>query len=311
MTPAWPAGPPHDAQSRRSRSSFTRYAIAGIVALIGLAAVSNLTTLTRAPGSAPAAATSVPAAPASDAPVTLPTTPLVAAAAPPPPGPTFGPAGPTGPTMAAHVVRVVDGDTIHVEINGVDYPLRYIGMDTPETNATDPAIRAMADAATQANATLVDGRDVILESDVSETDRYGRLLRDVWVNDASGTLILVNLTLVERGFAQVATFPPDVKYVDLLMQAQASATTAGLGLWGAGAPGDAGNATPEPTDRPAAKPTPTTPAGSSCHPSYSPCLPVVADLDCPEVRAMGKAPVKVKGPDVYRLDRDHDGLGCE
>jgi micrococcal nuclease len=207
------------------------------------------------------------------------------------------------------VVRVVDGDTIHVEINGVDYALRYIGMDTPEPDAADPTVKAMADAATRANAALVDDRDVLLETDVSETDRYGRLLRDVWVTDPSGALILVNLVLVDRGFAQVTTFPPDVKYVDLLTRAQASATTAGLGLWAA--PTVPPKASPKPSKRPAAKPTPKTLVGSSCHPSYSPCLPIVADLDCPEVRAMGKAPVKVKGSDPYRLDRDHDGLGCE
>ena len=50
---------------------------------------------------------------------------------------------------------------------------------------------------------------------------------------------------------------------------------------------------------------------SNCHPSYIPCLPIVDDLDCPDVRAMGKAPVQVIGPDDYRLDRDNDGIGCE
>ena len=50
---------------------------------------------------------------------------------------------------------------------------------------------------------------------------------------------------------------------------------------------------------------------SNCHPSYSPCLPVVADLNCPDVRALGAAPVTVRGPDDYRLDADHDGIGCE
>jgi hypothetical protein len=51
--------------------------------------------------------------------------------------------------------------------------------------------------------------------------------------------------------------------------------------------------------------------GNNCHPSYSPCLPIGPDLDCPDVRAMGKAPVRVMGPDSYRLDGDHDGIGCE
>ncbi len=51
--------------------------------------------------------------------------------------------------------------------------------------------------------------------------------------------------------------------------------------------------------------------GGSCHPSYRPCLPIVGDLNCPDVRAMGKAPVSVVGYDDYGLDRDNDGIGCE
>jgi micrococcal nuclease len=57
--------------------------------------------------------------------------------------------------------------------------------------------------------------------------------------------------------------------------------------------------------------TESTPPGASCHPNYSPCLPIVSDLDCADVRAMGKAPVQVTGSDPYRLDGDGDGVGCE
>ncbi len=49
----------------------------------------------------------------------------------------------------------------------------------------------------------------------------------------------------------------------------------------------------------------------SCHPSYQPCLPLVDDLNCPEVVALGAAPVTVVGPDDYGLDADGDGIGCE
>jgi len=52
-------------------------------------------------------------------------------------------------------------------------------------------------------------------------------------------------------------------------------------------------------------------AASQCHPSYDPCLPVVDDLDCGEVRAMVPPPVQVKGPDEYGLDADGDGTACE
>jgi len=49
----------------------------------------------------------------------------------------------------------------------------------------------------------------------------------------------------------------------------------------------------------------------ACHASYDPCLPIVDDLNCPDVVALGAAPVTVIGPDDYGLDRDHDGIGCE
>lgn len=55
----------------------------------------------------------------------------------------------------------------------------------------------------------------------------------------------------------------------------------------------------------------TTAVSPTCHPAYTPCLPVVDDLDCPDVVALGLAPVTVVGEDVYGLDADGDGVGCE
>jgi micrococcal nuclease len=92
-------------------------------------------------------------------------------------------------------------------------------------------VQPMALEAAAANRSLVDGRSVILEKDVSEVDQYGRLLRDVWV-ERGGSLVLVGLELVRTGFAQVATYPPDVKYVTELLAAQRDARRAGAGLWG-------------------------------------------------------------------------------
>ena len=83
--------------------------------------------------------------------------------------------------------------------------------------------------------------------------------------------------------------------------AGAAAKGASAGQWKA-------CAAPKPVPIPV--PTPP-PAGSNCHPSYSPCLPIVGDLDCDDIRAMGVAPVRVLGSDPYRLDGDNDGLGCE
>ncbi len=140
---------------------------------------------------------------------------------------------PTGPTETAPVVRVVDGDTIIVRIGGRDERLRYIGMDTPETVKPDTPVQWMGPEASRANAALVAGRTVVLEKDVSETDQYGRLLRYVWLDDG-GRWTLVDLELVARGFAQVETDPPDVKYADRFVAAERAARSAGLGLWGAG-----------------------------------------------------------------------------
>jgi endonuclease YncB( thermonuclease family) len=141
---------------------------------------------------------------------------------------------PFGPTEQARVVRIVDGDTIVVDRGRGNEKLRYIGMDTPETVDPNSPVEWMGPQASKANAALVAGKMVTLEKDVSAVDRYGRLLRDLWVRDPdrpSGWLF-VNLELVERGYAQVTTFPPDVRYVDLLLAAQRRARDAGLGLWG-------------------------------------------------------------------------------
>ena len=86
-----------------------------------------------------------------------------------------------------------------------------------------------------ANGALVDGEEVYVERDVSETDQFGRLLRNVWIVDPEEGMVLVNLELVRDGFAQVATFPPDVEYEDLLTSAQEEARSQGRGLWASGA----------------------------------------------------------------------------
>jgi micrococcal nuclease len=227
-------------------------------------------------------------------------TPAPAATPTPTPRPTPTPVPeppafePTGPTQQATVTRVVDGDTIEVAIGGREFTVRYIGIDTPETVAPGRPVEWMGREASAANARLVEGRRVVLEKDVTETDRFGRLLRYVWV--PGERWLLVNLELIARGFASVSTYPPDVKYVDLFLAAQAAARDAELGLWG-----------PRPTPTPGQGGA----AGDDCHPSYEPCLPIVSDLDCSDVRAMGKAPVRVIGPDDYRLDRDGNGIGCE
>jgi len=138
---------------------------------------------------------------------------------------------PTGPTRPATLVRVADGDTIRVVVDGVEERVRYIGIDAPELNGAAPATPdPYAEAATEANARLLAGGRIVLEKDVSERDRFGRLLRNVWI-ERDGTWMLVNLALVTDGFAQVSTFPPDVAYVDVLLDAERAAREGRRGLW--------------------------------------------------------------------------------
>ena len=122
----------------------------------------------------------------------------------------------------AQLIRVIDGDTIEVAVNGETRKVRYIGMDTPENGDT------FFTEATDANNQLVTGQTLTLVKDVSETDRYDRLLRYVFVGDN----IFVNYELVNQGYAQIATFPPDVACEELFREAQTNARDSERGLWG-------------------------------------------------------------------------------
>lgn len=119
------------------------------------------------------------------------------------------------------VTKVIDGDTI--EITG-GQKIRYIGIDTPEISFTK---ECYATQSAQRNKELVENKYIRLEKDVSETDKYGRLLRYVYVDD-----IFVNETLVKEGFAQARSYPPDVSKQELLSKAEETARNSELGLWG-------------------------------------------------------------------------------
>ncbi|MFA6603205.1 MAG: thermonuclease family protein [Candidatus Shapirobacteria bacterium] len=122
------------------------------------------------------------------------------------------------------VIRIVDGDTVEIE-GGLR--LRYIGVDTAEIGSGKKTDECYAREAKVKNEELVLNKEVELEKDVSETDRFGRLLRYVWVDGK-----MINEELVASGYAKVATFPPDVKYKDRFLAAEKQAREKGLGLWG-------------------------------------------------------------------------------
>ena len=116
------------------------------------------------------------------------------------------------------VGRVIDGDTLEL-IDGQS--VRLIGMDTPEVG------EACYSQATQKLISLISGNLVYLEKDVSETDRYGRLLRYVHVDG-----LFVNEALVYEGYAYAVEYPPDTKYASQLADAEEYASLNDIGcIW--------------------------------------------------------------------------------
>lgn len=124
------------------------------------------------------------------------------------------------------VVRVVDGDTIHVQLGERVEKVRYIGVNTPEVHHPTKGEEPGGREAAEVNRSLVQGKTVRLEIDVRERDRYGRLLAYVWVGD-----VMINAELVRLGYAQVMTIPPNVRYQEMLLKLQREAREAGRGLW--------------------------------------------------------------------------------
>ncbi len=136
--------------------------------------------------------------------------------------------------IEAKVTRIVDGDTIVVNIQGTEKKVRMIGMNTPESTTK---IETFGKEASNYTTQKLTDKTVYLEKDVNETDKYGRLLRYVWLeipNEITETTIkekMFNAILVIEGYAQVATYPPDIKYVDYFTKIQNIAKDANLGLW--------------------------------------------------------------------------------
>jgi endonuclease YncB( thermonuclease family) len=130
----------------------------------------------------------------------------------------------------ATVSRVIDGDTIDVILNGQEIRVRYVGMNTPERD------EVCFSEATNANAALVANQTVTLVRDISDTDRFGRLLRFVWVGGVN-----VNAELVAQGYAEAVVFQPDSTFASQLRQLEQQATAANIGCHPTGIFNDGSN----------------------------------------------------------------------
>ncbi|MEN9582470.1 MAG: hypothetical protein RL641_424 [Candidatus Parcubacteria bacterium] len=130
-----------------------------------------------------------------------------------------------GVKETALVTRIVDGDTIVIDGKTT---VRLIGIDTPEKDTTTTDPECWNQEASQKTSDLLLGKTVRLEKDISEVDRYGRLLRYVYLGD-----VFINEELVRSGDAIAKAYPPDIREKALLTLAQTEAKAEMRGLWGA------------------------------------------------------------------------------
>ncbi|WP_409295985.1 excalibur calcium-binding domain-containing protein [Peribacillus sp. SCS-26] len=221
------------------------------------------------------------------------------------------------------VGRVVDGDTIETSDGR---KVRFIGVNTPESTTRT---EKYGKEASNYTASKLNGKKVWLQKDVSETDRYSRLLRVIWLaiptDDRSEKEIrakMFNADLVLKGYAEPSTYAPDVKYSDLFAKFAREARSSGSGLWAYGSDGttkgdlDAKTAVsrsnPAPARKPAASPAPApapkpapaaTPAPASGSEYYQ---------NCTELRKVYPNGVPAGHPAyASKHDRDKDNYACE
>ena len=202
------------------------------------------------------------------------------------------------------VTKVIDGDTIKLENGEV---VRYIGINAPETAHPQKPVQCFGYEASNKNKELVEGKIVRLEKDISETDKYGRLLRYVWVGN-----VFVNDYLVRNGYAYSSTYPPDVKYQEQLREAEKEARENNRGLWG-----QCIKITPTPTPKQQyTAPTPTSTPKQQSSPSTEGIICSYNAYNCSDFSTHAEAQRVFEycggvSNDVHRLDGDKDGLACE
>jgi micrococcal nuclease len=132
------------------------------------------------------------------------------------------------------VTEVVDGDTIGVHfVDGAQATVRIIGIDAPEAQHPDESVGCYGPEASARTTELALGKPAVLEQEVQQRDRDGRLLGNLWIDGQN-----LGVLLAADGYAQQFTFPPNVKYAEQIRAAAASAHARSLGLWGQCSPSD-------------------------------------------------------------------------
>jgi endonuclease YncB( thermonuclease family) len=203
------------------------------------------------------------------------------------------------------ITKVYDGDTITLSTGE---KVRLIQIDTPELASEE----CFGEEARSALVTLLKSPGPItlkVDPKLDKVDRYGRLLRYVFIGKTN-----INLKLVEIGAAAPYFYKGEKgQFSALILKAAQNAKAKSIGIW---------KSCPRtvlapnyPLSASKAANVSTANAVSSnakCDPNYAGCIPISQnDMDCADIKGMGLAPVKVVGVDMHKLDRDGDGIGCD
>ena len=141
--------------------------------------------------------------------------------------------------IKATVIEVIDGDTIKVKIGNKEEKIRMVLVNTPETKHPTKGVEYYGKEASAYTKKELTNKEVYLEKDVSDRDKYGRLLRYIWLEipnlnnkiDQELKEKCFNAKLLLDGYANLSTFPPDVKYVEQFKDFEKEAKKSGVGLW--------------------------------------------------------------------------------
>ncbi|WP_203363829.1 thermonuclease family protein [Bacillus sp. REN10] len=195
--------------------------------------------------------------------------------------------------VTTKVTEVVDGDTIRVNYKGKKETVRLILVDTPETKDPKRCVQLYGPEASKFTKDSLLNKNIKLELGVQTRDKYGRILAYVYLNDK-----MFNQTLLEKGLARLAVYPPNTQYLDQLKKAEDTAKKKKLGIWSNTNAVNGGC-----TLKPAPKPTPVKPKPQPKPTKFK---------NCTEMRKVYPNGVK-RGHPAYepKHDRDNDGWACE
>jgi micrococcal nuclease len=212
----------------------------------------------------------------------------------------------TSNLIPVELVKVTDGDTIVVKVDDKEEKVRFLLIDTPESVDPNEPVQPFAKDASAFTKKQLSNGDLSLELDVSERDKYGRLLAYVWVGDK-----MLNELLLEKGYARVAyIFAPNTKYVDQFQVIQKTAQKKAVGIWSVEnyVQDDGYHEEVVETEAPSTpKPTPEPEIVQEEEETE-----YVYYANCTAVREAGAAPIYEGDPGYStKLDRDRDGVACE